>query len=178
MAAIGRQINPRKVYRFAVEVDGLDTAYAQKVKLPKFEVASAKHGDGPFTINTASRINFGQLEMETLKPSESAAVWWKDWLALIVNLQSGAMSTPELYKKNISIVEYSADGITIVERHELWGVYPADIDLADLDKLGEGNAIDKLKFNVDRYIPTSGSVSVSGGVSSNGMNIGSTVVLS
>jgi len=158
MGALGKQINPRKMYRFAVECDGLETAYVQKVKHSKIEVKSAKHGDGPFAINTASRIDFSQLEFETLKPAESSGVWWKDWLALIVNLRNGAMGTPDMYKKILSIVEYASDGITIIDRTEYLGCYPADIDVADMDKLGEGNQIDKIKINVDRVQLTSSGV--------------------
>ena len=149
MGALGKTINPRKMYRFAVECDGLETAYVQKVKVPKIEIKSAKHGDGPFSINTASRVDFSALELETLKPAESSAVWWKDWLALLINLQNGSMGDPDVYKKTLSIVEYGADGITIVDRTQYTGCYPADIDVSDMDKLGDGNQIDKIKINID-----------------------------
>lgn len=149
MSAIGKTINPRKLYRFTVECDGLDTAYAQKVKIPKIEVKGAKHGQGPFVVNTASKVEFGLLELETLKPADSSAVWWKDWLALVVNLGSGAMGDPGVYKKTLSIVEYGSDGVTIVDRWEIIGAYPCEIDAAELDKLSEGNSIDKLKLCID-----------------------------
>lgn len=149
MGALGKTINPRKMYRFTVECNGLETAYVQKVKAPKIEIKSAKHGNGPFTVNTASRVDFSMLELETLKPAESAAVWWKDWLALLINLSNGAMGDPDTYKQTLSIVEYGADGVTIVDRTEYIGCYPADIDVSDMDKLGDGNQLDKLKFNVD-----------------------------
>jgi hypothetical protein len=152
MAAIGRSINPRKVYSFAIEINGLETAYAQKVKIPKMEVKTAKHGDGPFEISTASKVVFGDLEIETLKPANSSSVWWKDWFALVVNLDTGAMGDPAIYKKTFFVVEYAPDGVTIVDRTEIRGAFPVDIDLSDLDKLGEGNAVDKLKFRVDRIV--------------------------
>jgi hypothetical protein len=154
MGAIGTTINPRKMWPFVVECEGLETAYAQKVKIPKIEVKSAKHGDGPFTINTASRVDFGQLELEVLKPAESSATWWRDWLALVINMNDGSMGVPDVYKKTVFIVEYAADGLTIVDTTELDGVYPADFDVSELDKLADGNQIDKLKFNVDRVIPS------------------------
>lgn len=143
-------ISPRKQFRFAIVCDGIETAYIQKFKAPKIDIKSAKHGDGPFDINTASRISFGTAELDTLKPSESATYWWKDWLGLIINLSSGAMGLPETYKKNLLIVEYAADGTTVVEQTELVGCFPTEIDPSDLDKLGEGNAIDKIKLSVDR----------------------------
>lgn len=152
MGALGRQVNPRKLYRFAIECDGVETAYVQKVKVPKIEIKSAKHGDGPFSINTASRVDFSHLELETLKPAESSGVWWKDWLGLLVNLNNGAMGDPDTYKKTLSIVEYGADGVTIIDRTEYTGCYPADIDNSDLDKLGDGNALDKIKINIDRVV--------------------------
>lgn len=156
MPAVGRTINPRKVYRFAIEVDGLDTAYAQKIKIPKMEVKTAKHGEGPFEVHTASKITFGDLEIETLKPANSSSVWWKDWFALVVNLDTGAMGDPAFYKKNFFIVETAPDGVTIVDRTEIRGAFPVDIDLADLDKLGEGNSVDKIKFRVDRIVVQNG----------------------
>lgn len=154
MGAIGTQINPRKMWPFVVECDGLETAYAQKVKIPKIEIKSATHGDGPFSIKTASRVDFGQLEMEVLKPAEGSATWWRDWLALLINMDNGSMGTPEVYKKTVFIIEYSADGVSIVDQTELQGVYPADFDVSELDKLADGNQLDKLKFNVDRVIPS------------------------
>lgn len=167
MSAIGKTINPRKLYRFAVECDGLETAYAQKVKIPKIEVKSAKHGVGPFVINTASKVEFGMLELDMLKPAESSAVFWKDWLALIVNLGSGAMGLPDFYKKTLSIVEYASDGSTIVDRWECSGCYPCEIDASELDKLAEGNSIDKLKICVDNMTVTGSGVSIS--ILSNGL---------
>ena len=152
MSAIGRTVNPRKVYRFAIEVNGLETAFCQKIKIPKIDVKTAKHGEGPFEIHTASKVTFGDVEIETLKPADSSAVWWKDWFALVVNLESGAMGNPAVYKKTFFVVEFAPDGVTIVDRTEIRGAFPVEIDLSDLDKLGEGNAIDKLKFRVDRII--------------------------
>ncbi len=165
MGALGKTINPRKMYRFAVECDGLETAYVQKVKVPKIEIKSAKHGDGPFAINTASRVDFSTLELETLKPAESSAVWWKDWLALLINLSTGSMGDPSVYKKTLSIVEYGADGITIIDRTQYTGCYPADVDVSDMDKLGDGNQLDKIKINVDLVQLTGSVVSAVAGTS-------------
>lgn len=149
MATVAVSVNPRKLFRFAVLCDGLETAYAQKVKLPKMEVKSAKHGQGPFVINTASKVEFGQLELEALKPSESSVTFWKDWFALIVNLGTGAMTAPDIYKKTITILEFAADGATVVDTWECQGCYPCDIEMTDLDKMSENNAMDKVKFCVD-----------------------------
>ena len=153
MGAIGTPINPRKLYRFAVECDGLETAYVQKCKIPKIEVKDAKHGEGPFSIKTASKVDFGNIELDCLKPAESSAVWWKDWLALVINLNDGSMGTPDLYKKTIFIQEFSADGVTIIDSWECGGCFPVEIDPSELDKLGEGNAVDKLKLSCDYVIP-------------------------
>ena len=150
MAATAKEINPRKVYAFAVECEGIETAYVQKVKIPKFDVKSAEHGDGPFKIKTASRVEFGQIELDVLLPAADSSGWWKDWLALVVNLETGALGTPDAYKKNLYIIEYGPDGTTIVEKTQIIGAYPAEIDPYDMDKLGEGNAVNKIKLNVDR----------------------------
>ena len=153
MGALGQTINPRKQYRFAVECDGLVTAYVQKVKIPKLDVKSAEHGEGPFKIKTASKVDIGQLELETLKPADSSSVWWKDWLALVINLSTGTMTHPDAYKKALSIVEFAPDGETIIDRWDCFGCFPAEVDIADMDKMAEGNAIDKLKFNCDMCVP-------------------------
>ena len=153
MSAMGQSINPRKLYRFAVECEGLETAYVQKCKIPKLDVKSAEHGEGPFKIKTASKVEVGQLELDTLKPADSSSVWWKDWLALVVNLGSGAMNHPSVYKKSLSIVEFAPDGETIIDRWDCFGCYPAEVDPADMDKLGDGNAIDKIKINCDMVVP-------------------------
>ena len=152
MGVLAKNINPRKLYRWAIECDGVETAYCQKCKLPKTEIGSAEHGDGPFYVKTASKVKFSDLEIDSLKPAESSGVWWKDWLALVVNLDSGAMGDPAVYKKTLFVVEYGSDGVTIVDRTEIRGAFPHEIDPADLDKLAEGNVVDKLKFNVDRAV--------------------------
>jgi len=165
MGAIGIPINPRKLFRFAIECDGLETAYVQKCKIPKTEVKVAKHGEGPFIISTASKVEFGHVELDCLKPAESSAVWWKDWLALVINLNDGSMGTPDIYKKNITINEYSSDGVTIVDSWEIDGCFPVEIDPSELDKIGEGNAIDKIKLSCDVIIPGKGkglSISIGG----------------
>lgn len=149
MATVAVQVNPRKLFRFAVLCDGLETAYAQKVKLPKIDVKSAKHGAGPFVINTASKVEFGQLEIEILKPSENSVTFWKDWIALIINLGTGSMTPPAVYKKTVTILEYASDLETIVDTWVCQGSFPTEVDFTDLDKLSESNALDKIKFNVD-----------------------------
>jgi phage tail-like protein len=159
MGAIGQTINPRKLYRFAVECEGLQTAYVQKVKLPKLDIKSAEHGEGPFKIKTASKVEVGQIELDTLKPADSAAVWWKDWVALVVNLGSGAMGHPDVYKKSLSIVEFAPDGETIIDRWDCYGCFPAEVEVADMDKLADGNAIDKVKLNCDMIVPQGGGSS-------------------
>lgn len=150
MGAIAFPINPRKLFRWSVETPGLQSAYAQKCKIPKIVVKSAKHGNGPFDENTASRIELGMVELETLKPDTSSAAWWKDWFALVINLGTGSMSEPSIYKRTLIITEFAADGLTIVDIWELSGCYPAEIELTDLDKLADGNAIDKVKLMCDR----------------------------
>jgi len=149
MSTVAVAVNPRKLFRWAVLCDELQTAYAQKVKIPKIDIKSAKHGAGPFVVNTASKVEFGQLEIEALKPSENSVVFWKDWIALIINLGTGSMGVPAFYKKTIVIVEFAADGITVVDTWECQGCYPAEVDMTDLDKLSDNNALDKLKINVD-----------------------------
>lgn len=149
MSTVAVQVNPRKLFRFSVVCDGLETAYVQKVKIPKIDIKSAKHGQGPFVFSTASKVEFGQLELESLKPSETSFTFWKDWMALIINLGNGSMGVPDVYKKTLNILEYAADGFTIVDTWECVGCYPAEVEMTDLDKLSENNAMDKLKFNVD-----------------------------
>lgn len=153
MGAIGQTINPRKLYRFAIECEGLQTAYVQKVKIPKLDIKSAEHGEGPFKIKTASKVEIGQIELETLKPADSSSVWWKDWVALVVNLGTGAMGHPDVYKKALSIIEFAPDGVTVVDRWDCFGCFPAEVDPTDMDKLGEGNAVDKIKLNCDMCVP-------------------------
>lgn len=167
MGAIGIPINPRKLFRFAIECDGLETAWVQKCKIPKANVKTASHGEGPFLVKTASKVEFSDLELDCLKPAESSSVWWKDWLALVINLNDGSMGTPDLYKKNLTINEYSSDGVTIIDSWSVEGVFPVEIEPSELEKLGEGNAVDKLKFSVDNCIPGSSaglSISIGAGL--------------
>ena len=142
--------NPRKEFNFSIFTPGLNPFLAQKVTLPDWEVDEVAHGDTNYDVKTGGRAKFGSLTIEKISVATAPDNWIWLWIRQIQDVFLGGGQLPSTYKRTIEIHEYSTDGITILNRHVLYGVWPKKINGKELNRMGSDNTLEKIEFAVDR----------------------------
>lgn len=142
--------NPRKVFNFRVEIEGVDQWEIQKVTVPEIEIEAVEHGDANFSVKTAGRITVGDLVMEKLRPLPASDVWAWMWLQDAQNIQTGGGKLQANVNRNIVIKEMSTDGVTTVNRWFCEGSWVKKISQSDFDRATSDNIIETVTFSVDK----------------------------
>lgn len=143
--------NPRKVFNFIIEVDGIDQWEVQKVTLPEISVEQVEHGDTNHAIKTAGRVTVGNMTFEKLKPMPGADLGAFNWLRTAQSQVAGGGALSHIYKKNLVIKEMDSTGTTTLNRHICVGVWPTKVSQNDLDRNSSDNIIQSIELSVDVY---------------------------
>lgn len=141
--------NPRKQFLFTIFMPGLDPFLAQEVKQPDDEFDVAEHGDVGHDIKTAGKRKLSNLSVTKILPSTTLDTYMRNWRNRIRNFITGGGELPSTYKTAIIIEEYSADGITVLERHVYGGCWPQKVNGRDFSRKGSDNTVETLEFSVD-----------------------------
>lgn len=141
--------NPRKQFQFNIILPGLNPFLAQDVKLPDNEFDRAEHGDTNYDVKTAGKRKVGDLSVSKIMQAASIDSYFYAWADRIQNFLSGGGELPSQYKVSAIIEEYSNDGVTVICRHVLNGVWPMKINGVELSRKGSENTIQALEFSVD-----------------------------
>jgi hypothetical protein len=140
--------NPRKNFRYILELDGSNTFLVQEVTPPVVELPEIKHGapgNDPDS-KTPGKLIIGDLIVKKLKPALVADSWAWDWMAqAMVGVNAGFMKTG--YLKHLG-----PDGVTNVEKYFLGEIWPKKIEGSNLVSMGPGeNMIETVTFSVKYY---------------------------
>lgn len=140
-------VNPRKKFRFAIEIDGLEKAFVKKVKVGEHELTIAEHnaGNSPHSIGTASREKFGDIELEHIMPADGAHTFFEDWL------KQAQITAPSQAKKDFDVIQYGNDGASIVGKWSCKGGLPKKIVAADLEGGQDEDYLETVTLWIDRY---------------------------
>lgn len=141
----------RKVFSFGMEIDGLDVALAQDVKLPDVEVGKVEHGDTNYNKKTAGGVTTGDCEIQKLKAVGSGDNFAWDWLTQAQNPATGGGGLPEDYKRDVVIKEFAPDGITTLDSYLLVGCFVMKISNSNYKRGAQDeNMIETVTLSVDR----------------------------
>ena len=143
--------NPRKVFNFLVEIDGIDQFEVQKITLPEVGVEQVEHGDVNYKVKTAGQVTVGNMTMEKLKRIEGSSASAMEWLRSCQSQLAGGGLLAEQYKKIVIIKEMDTTGKATLTRHICTGTWPTKISQNDLDRTGGDNIIQTIEFSVDIY---------------------------
>ena len=141
--------NPRKVFNFKVEIEGLDQFEVQEFKLPDIEIEKTSHGDGNKTVHTPGMIKVGEAELKKLRDLPNSDKWAIDWLYQAQNPSTGSGGLPSTIKKTVIIRELSTDGITTANKWTLYGCWPSKISMSNFTKGSSDNIIETVTLCVD-----------------------------
>lgn len=141
--------NPQKSFTFGVIAPGLNPYAVQQCDLADTDFDEVTHGQDNHDIKTAGKIKFGDVTINKLRPMVETDNWIWAWVQLIQNAQLGGGALPSIYKRNIRIVQYSADGVTITDAWDLQGAWPKKINGFKLDKTKSENVMEEITFAID-----------------------------
>lgn len=142
--------NTRKKFPWTLEFEGLEAALAQKVKLPTLTVDAAEHGSGNVLIKTGGMIKIGDIEISKLMFSNKNESWAYNWMRQVSDPELGVIGVPSEYKKNGYIIFYGPDMQTVLEKWQVFGCWPKEIEKDELDKTAVAdNLMEKVVLSCD-----------------------------
>jgi phage tail-like protein len=141
--------NPRKNFRYLLELDGVNMFQIQEITPPTVEFTEVTHG-APGNIpdgKTPGKIKVGDLVVKKLCLANSSDTWAWDWFGLAV---AGAASE---FRKTGFLKHLGIDGVTTVDNYFLGNIWPKKIEGANLNSAGNENYIETVTFSVQLYFP-------------------------
>ncbi len=144
--------NPRKVFNFDVEIDGIFTAQVQKVTHPEIEIEQTTHGDTNFDVKTGGRKTISNGTLEKLRPIDEPDLTWWTWLTSVQSTEGGGGVLPSIYKQLITIKEKSVDNVLVLNTWLWLGAWPCKHTLSDHDRNSSDNTITTVEICIDRVV--------------------------
>ncbi len=142
--------NPRKQFNFSLSTPGLNPFLAQKVTIPEISIDVEEHGDTNFDVKTGGRKKLGKIMIEKIMTAIGSDNWIDDWMNEVQNEMLGGGFLPSLYKRTVTIDEYSSDGVTIINTHVCFGCWPSKRNGIELDRKGSANTTQSCELEVDQ----------------------------
>lgn len=143
--------NPRKVFNFLIEIDGIDQFEVQKVTLPEMGVEQVEHGDVNYKVKTAGQVTVGNMTFEKLKRCPGSDLEGWNWMRSCQSQLAGGGLLAQSYKKIVIIKEMDTTGKITLNKHICTGVWPTKISQTDFDRTSSDNIIQTVEFSVDEY---------------------------
>ena len=135
--------NPRKNFRWVLELDGVNMFLIQEVDLPEISYEVIEHG-APVNIpnaKTPGKLAVTDLVVRKLKPALQADTWAWDWFG---SAMSGIAS--DFIKTGI-LKDLGPDGLVTIESYFLGDVWPSKLTDSTRNALGPGeNLIQEVTF--------------------------------
>jgi hypothetical protein len=124
-----------KIYKWGIELNGIDEWLAQEFTPPEKSVATFMVGNSvnkpPIPIPGQSAV--GTVTAKFLVPTKQTQITIHEWLADVET------KPRETYAKFGVVKLYAEDGVTVIRRYDLGEIYPTKIT-PDALKRTDGNA--------------------------------------
>ncbi len=139
--------NVAKVYKWLIEIDGVDAFLIQECTLPEVE-------QGMFEINRAvneenmkipSKRKISNLTCKKLIPTDEVETWAYSWLDEVNEGNRAA------YAKFANVILLAEDGITPVRKYDLGEIFPIKVTTDTLNRTGEDGLYETVEFAVSRF---------------------------
>lgn len=139
--------NPRKDYRYVLELDGINMFLIQDVQTPEVEYQVDEHG-APINIpnaKTPGKMRVGEMVVQKLMPALSADTWAWDWFgAALSGIKKDFIKTGVLR-------HVGPDGFSTLDAYFLGDIWPSKIGSSNLVAAGSGNIIETVTFQTQFY---------------------------
>lgn len=142
--------NPRKNFRWVLELNGVNMFLMQEAQLPTVELPMIKHG-APVNIpdaKTPGKITINELVVKKLMPALSADNWAWDWMG------SAVAGIKKDFIKSGNLKDLGPDGVSTVQTWVLGDIWPTKIEPGNRQTLAPGeNLIETVTFSVQFCYP-------------------------
>ena len=152
MPPIANPVNPRKRYAWTVEFENLEPVLVQKVKIPTLTVEAAEHGFSNILVKTGGMVKVGDIELNKLMFQDKNENWAYSWLKQVSDPETGTVGTPSQYKRNGYIIHYDTDMESVLEKWQVFGCWPKEIEKDELDKSSSDNLMEKVILSCDYVV--------------------------
>ena len=150
--------NPRKVFNFSLSFQGvpIEPFLFQSCDLPDREIDVVEHGDTNHDIKTGGRNKVGNITLEkllrTTRNVESLYFW--AWMDMVQSNVTGGGLTPTAYWRTLIVEEFAEDGITPINRWEIYDAWPFKINGQNQKRTSSDNTIEKIELACNDVIKT------------------------
>ena len=150
--------NPRKVFNFSLSFPTMpiDPFLFQVCDLPDREIEVVEHGDTDYDVKTGGRQKVGNVTLEkllrTINSTESIYFW--TWMDMVQNPFIGGGQTPLNYYRSAIVEEFAEDGMTVVNRWELYDTWPHKINGQNQKRQSSDNTIEKIELACNNIAKT------------------------
>lgn len=142
--------NPRKQFQFTILIAGMNPFLCQKLSLPDTEVDVVEHGDSNYKVKTGGMKTYGTLKMDKLSSANAPDNYFWEWIMSVQNEFLGGGVLPQIYKREITVMQLGTDGQTIINEWTWEGAWPFKINGIELSRLSSENTIESIEFQIDR----------------------------
>lgn len=142
--------NPRKQFNFSIFAPGLNPFLAQKVIIPEESIDVTEHGDTNYDVKTGGRRKIGAIVIEQIMTAIGHDNWVEGWMNQVQNVMLGGGYLPFIYKRNLTIDEYSNDGVTLINQTRCFGCWPSKRNGIELNRRGSDNTLKSIELQVDQ----------------------------
>jgi len=143
-------LNPRKNFRYLLELEGADAFAIQEISSPPVELTEVQHaapGNIP-NAKTPGKMTVGDLVVKKLKPANRNDNWaWEMMAQAATGLQTDFVRTGFLK-------EMSPDMTITAQSFFLGDVWVKKIEGINYVGQGSDNIIEEVTFAVQLYVPT------------------------
>ena len=142
--------NPRKSFNFSLTFVGvpIEPFLFQEADLPDRDIDVVEHGDTNHDIKTGGRNKVGNVTLSkllrTTRTAESLYFW--SWMDMIQNPFIGGGLTPNAYYRTLLLEEFAEDGMTVINRWEIYEAWPFKINGQNHKRQSSDNTIEKVEL--------------------------------
>lgn len=141
----------KKIFRFRIEIEGMDEFYIQEAKKPEVEIEKVEHGATNYNIKTAGGVKVGEATLKKIKAANSNDDWSWDWLTKAQDMTTGSGGNSLDYKKEVVFRELAPDGVTVTDSWLWSGVWVCKVSEGDYKRGSQNeNVIEEVTLCVDR----------------------------
>lgn len=130
---LANEAEPKRTFRWIIEVDGLDAWTARTFARPSqtFEKTVIDYINQKRYL--AGKNEWAELELTLWDPiAPAASQKITQWLRMVHDAPTGRMGYSEMYKKNFSLKLLDGPG-NVVEKWNIIGAWPMSVNFGELD---------------------------------------------
>lgn len=147
---MGNVANPRKVFNFKIEINGLPEFECQNVQIAELEIAATEHGDTNYDVKTPGKIKVGDITLEKLRSMPNSDLWAWNWLMAAQNPNTGGGQLPQNIKQLVVIRELDTTQTQVLNTWAYDGCWVKKLSQNKFDRMSSENILETVVLSADR----------------------------